>query len=60
MTREKLEEFLGKSVLVLLYDGDIFIGMLKKGNSHEVNYYQCAGEDPCWFRCSHVKTVKPL
>jgi hypothetical protein len=68
MKRIKLEKHLGKKVSVTIWDGDIFTGILRKGTGHETNYYQCVGSNKnsgyvgngdCWFRLSHITTVKP-
>lgn len=76
MKRERLETYLGKRIMAVLTNGDIFSGYLKKTRSPELkpnpslylpqNWYfftETKESIDCishLFRCSHVKTVTPL
>lgn len=56
LKRDKLEMYLGKEVMVTMWDGETTIGILIKGAGHEKNKYQCG--DGFWFRSSHVTKIK--
>ena len=76
MKRKRLETYLGKRIMIILFNEDIFTGYLKKTGSPELkndpnlylpkNYYFFTAtkeSKTCishLFRCSHVKTVMPL
>lgn len=76
MKRERLETYLGKRIMVVLTNGDIFSGYLRKTRTEEFkedpnlylpqNWYfftETKESRQCnshLFRCSHVKNVTPL
>ena len=74
MKRDKLEEYIGKQIKVLLYDGSAYEGCLQKTNTEAVrhdenlywkhNYYVLldAGGNAASpiFRCSHATRVKEV
>ena len=53
MKREKLEQYLGKKITVVMFDNDTATGIFTKDK--RFNYYQC--DNSFWFRSSHVKKV---
>ena len=56
MNKVKLEELLGKEVVVIFKEGDTDSGILVKGDGYEKGYYQCV--DSFWFRPSHAKSIR--
>jgi hypothetical protein len=58
MTRKNLDTFLGYEVRVTCTDGDVFSGILFKGERFEKGLYQC--DDGVFFRASHVKKVEHI
>ena len=73
LTRSKLERYIGKNVVVTLFDGDVMHGFLRKTATEELKsdpnlylpqgYYFLSGIDvldckSCLFRVSHIKKLK--
>jgi hypothetical protein len=67
MKRTELEKYLGKKVKITLFDDDIIIGTLRKGEEYrellKPKHYYLEGDYKnivrhITFRCSHVKRLK--
>ena len=75
LTRSKLERYIGKNVVVTLFNGDVMHGFLRKTATEELKsdpnlylmhgYYFLSGIDAldcksCLFRVSHIKRLRRL
>lgn len=66
MKREILEKFIGRRVVITMFDNFMYSGTLKKGlslgNGHAAphdKWYHIPGQQIC-FRSSHVKKIECL
>lgn len=67
MKREELEKYLGKTIKITLFDGDVIKGELHKTREDEFknepnlyipyNYYFLINPQSCIFKCSHVNKL---
>ena len=70
MKRERLENYIGKTVQITFYDKDVVVGELHKTREEQFinnpnlylpdKCYFLINPQSCLFRCSHVVKIKEI